>query len=215
MTDTIELKATTREKVGKGAARVLRRENLVPAVIYGGKEAALPIALPYKEINNFIYAGGLLTKIVNIEVDGKTIQTLPKDYQLDVVKGKPLHVDFLRVSKDTTVIVEVPVHFLNEEKCPGIKRGGVLNIVRHEVEVFVPVTDIPEAIEIDLAGVQLGDSIHISQVTLPEGVKPTITDRDFTIATIASPAGLKAEEEDEGAPVAAEVPALKQKAETK
>lgn len=199
MTQTLELKASAREKVGKGAARALRAKGLVPAVIYGGKEPALPIVLPYKEVFQHIYAGGFLTKIVTIEVDGKKIRTLPKDFQLDVVKDKPLHVDFLRVSKDTLVNVQVHVQFINEESSPGLKRGGVLNIVRHEVEVFAPVDEIPDHIVVDLAGSELGDSIHISAVTLPKGVKPTITDRDFTIATIAAPAGLKSDEAGEEA----------------
>jgi large subunit ribosomal protein L25 len=211
MTKTIEMKATAREKVGKGAARAVRREGLVPAVIYGGKEAPLAISLPYKETYNSIYAGGFLTHVVELDVDGKKHRVLPKDYQLDVVKGKPLHIDFLRINKDSRVIVEVPVHFLNEETCPGIKRGGVLNIVRHEIEVSVPADAIPSYIEVDLANAQLGESIHVSAVNLGEGVTPTITDRDFTIATIASPAGLKSDDEDE-AVAPTEVPASKQKA---
>ena len=198
MTDTIELKAYAREKVGKGAARALREKGLVPAVIYGGKEPAQPISLDYKDIFTHIYNGGFLTKIVAINVDGQVIRTLPKDYQLDIIKGKPQHVDFLRVSKDARVEVEVPVQFVNEEKCPGIKRGGVLNVVRYAIEVSAPVDSIPDHIVVDLSGLNLGDSLHISAVKLPEGVKPTITDRDFTIATIAAPAGLKSEEAGEG-----------------
>jgi large subunit ribosomal protein L25 len=132
-------------------------------------------------------------------VGGDKIQVLPKEYQLDPVRDFPLHVDFLRVSKNTLVTVQIPVRFLNEEKSPGIKRGGVLNVVRHEIEAHVPANAIPDAIEVDLAGADLGATIHVSAVNLPEGVKPTITDRDFTIATIAAPAGLKSEESEAAA----------------
>ena len=194
MSGTVELKAEAREKVGKGAARATRRAGLVPAVIYGDKQAPLSISLPYKETHLKIYGGGFMTTIATIDVDGEKIQVLPKEYQLDTLKGFTMHVDFLRVSKNTIVTVEVPVHFHNEEASPGIKRGGVLNIVRHEVEVHCPANAIPESIDADLTGLDVGDGIHISHVKLPEGVTPVITDRDFTIATIAAPAGLKSEE---------------------
>lgn len=193
--DTYELKADAREQVGKGSARAVRREGKVPAVIYGDKQPPLAIALSYKDIYYKIHGGGFLTTLATIDVDGKKIQVLPKDYQLDPVKDTPLHVDFLRVSKNTVVTVEIPVHFLNEEKSRGIKRGGVLNIVRHTVEFTVPANKIPEFIELDLAGTDIGDSLHISAVKLPADVTPTITDRDFTIATIAAPAVLTASEE--------------------
>lgn len=189
-----ELKAEAREQVGKGSAREVRRNGKVPAVIYGAKQPPLAIALSYKEIYYKIHGGGFLTTIATIDVDGKKIQVLPKDFQLDPIRDFPMHVDFLRVSKHTEVNVNVPVRFLNEEKSPGIKRGGVLNIVRHEVEFRCPADAIPDAIEIDLTGADIGDSIHISAVKLPEDLKPIITDRDFTIATIAAPAGLKSED---------------------
>lgn len=195
---TSVLTAEARERVGKGSARELRRNGKVPAVIYGDKQTPLSIALSYKDVYYKIHGGGFMTTIATINVDGKKIQVLPKDYQLDPVRDFPMHVDFLRVGKDTIVTVEIPVHFINEEKSVGIRRGGVLNIVRHEIEAHVPATSIPDFIEIDLAGTDLGDSIHISAVKLPEGVKPTITDRDFTIATIAAPAGLKSEDAAEG-----------------
>ncbi|MEX0404722.1 50S ribosomal protein L25/general stress protein Ctc [Aquibium sp. LZ166] len=201
--EAYELKAEARERVGKGSARDVRRNGKVPAVIYGDKQAPLAIALTYKDVYMKIHGGGFLTTIATIDLDGKKIQVLPKDYQLDPVRDFPMHVDFLRVGKDTVVTVEVPVHFVNEEKSPGIRRGGVLNIVRHEIEFTCPANAIPEFISVDLDGTDLGDSIHISAVKLPEGVKPTITDRDFTIATIAAPAGLRSEE-DEGAEGAAE-----------
>ncbi|RFC67498.1 MULTISPECIES: 50S ribosomal protein L25/general stress protein Ctc [Mesorhizobium] len=183
--DTYELKAEAREQVGKGSARAVRRDGKVPAVIYGDKQAPLAIALSYKDIFYKIHGGGFLTTVATIDVDGKKIRVLPKDYQLDPVKDFPLHVDFLRVGKNTEVNVQVPVHFINEEKSPGIKRGGTLNIVRHEVEFHCPADSIPEFITVDLDGADIGDSIHISAVKLPKGVKPVISDRDFTIATIA------------------------------
>ena len=196
MSETYVLTAEARERVGKGSARAIRRNGKVPAVIYGEKDAPISITLPYKEVSMKIFGGGFLTTIATIDVDGKKIQVLPKDYQLDPVRDFVMHVDFLRIGKGTVVTVNVPVHFINEETAPGIKRGGVLNVVRHEVEFTCPATAIPEYIEVDLDGMDIGDSAHISTVKLPEGVQPTITDRDFTIATIAAPAGLKSEESE-------------------
>ncbi|MGQ2901711.1 50S ribosomal protein L25/general stress protein Ctc [Neoaquamicrobium sediminum] len=201
MSQSYELKAEARERVGKGSARELRRNGMVPAVIYGDKQTPLSIALNYKDVYYKIHGGGFMTTIATINVDGKKIQVLPKDYQLDPVRDFPMHVDFLRVSKNTVVTVNIPVHFINEEKSVGIKRGGVLNVVRHDIEAHVPANEIPDFIEVDLAGTDLGDSIHISSVNLPKDVKPTITDRDFTIATIAAPAGLKSEADEEAAEV--------------
>ncbi|KAA0700479.1 50S ribosomal protein L25/general stress protein Ctc [Neorhizobium sp. P12A] len=193
--ETYELKAEARERVGKGSARELRRNGLIPAVIYGDKQAPISIALNTNEVTKRIHAGGFMTTIATIEVDGKKYKVLPKDYQLDPVRDFTMHVDFLRVSGNTQVTVEIPVHFANEDKSPGLKAGGVLNIVRHEVEVHCPADAIPEAFTIDLSGHKIGDSIHISHVTLPKGVTPTITERDFTIATIVAPAGGAQEEE--------------------
>ncbi|NVK34549.1 MAG: 50S ribosomal protein L25/general stress protein Ctc [Rhodobacteraceae bacterium] len=191
------LEATTRDRVGKGAARALRREGFIPAVIYGDKKPAFPISIPMKETTLALRKGGFLTHIATIEVDGKKHQVIAKDYQLHPVRDELVHVDFLRVSKNTTLTVEIPVHFLNEETCPGLKRGGVLNIVRHAIEVNVPADSIPEALELDLSKADLGDSLHVSLISLPEGCEPTITDRDFTIATIAAPAGLKETDDEE------------------
>jgi large subunit ribosomal protein L25 len=185
MSDAYELKAEARERVGKGSAREIRRNGKVPAVIYGDKQAPISITLDYKTLYYKIHEGGFKTTIANILLDGNSIQVLPKEYQLDPVTDKPVHVDFLRVSAKSVVNVHVPIHFLNEDASPGIKRGGVLNIVRHDIELHVPANAIPEAIEIDLTGTQIGDSIHISAVTLPKGATPVIQDRDFTIATIA------------------------------
>jgi len=152
--------------------------------------------LSYKEIYYKIHGGGFLTTVATIDVDGKKIQVLPKDFQLDPVSDFPVHVDFLRVGKDTEVNVEVPVHFINEDKSPGIKRGGVLNIVRHEIELICDAAEIPDNVDIDLTGFDVGDSIHISHVALPKGAKSAITDRDFTIATVVAPSSLKSSEGD-------------------
>jgi large subunit ribosomal protein L25 len=187
--ETYELKAEARERVGKGSARELRRNGFIPAVIYGDKQAPVSIAINTNEVTKRIHAGGFMTTVATIDVDGKKYKVLPKDYQLDPVRDFTMHVDFLRVSGNTQVTVEIPVHFVNEEKSPGLKVGGVLNIVRHEVEVHCPADAIPEFFTVDLSGHKIGDSIHISEVTLPKGVTPVITDRDFTIATIIAPAG--------------------------
>jgi large subunit ribosomal protein L25 len=188
-----ELAATLRDKVGKGAARAVRRSGQVPAVIYGGKQDPVSISLNDREIYYKIHGGGFFTTVAIVTVGAEKIRVLPRDYQLDPVSDRPLHVDFLRVSEGQRITVEVPVQFLNESTAPGIKRGGVLNVVRHRIEVTCPVDAIPEKIVADLAGLDINDSLHISHVPLPEGVKPTITDRDFTVATIAAPAGVKEE----------------------
>ncbi|WP_429816091.1 50S ribosomal protein L25/general stress protein Ctc [Ensifer sp. B1-9] len=194
---TYELKAETRERVGKGSSRELRRNGLIPAVIYGDKQAPLSIALSTKEVTMKIHAGGFMTTVATIDVNGEKIRVLPKDYQLDPVRDFTMHVDFLRVSKDSQVTVEVPVHFVNEEKSPGLKAGGVLNIVRHEVELNVSADDIPEFLTVDLSGLKVGDAVHISNIKLPKGATPVITDRDFTVATLVAPAG-GVKEEAEG-----------------
>jgi large subunit ribosomal protein L25 len=193
MAQTYELTASARDRVGKGSARALRREGLIPAVIYGDKQSPLSIALNANEVSKKLHAGGFLTHVATIDVGGEKIRVLPRDYQLDPVKDFLIHVDFLRVSADTRVTVDVPVHFLNQETCPGLKRGGVLNIVRHEVELAVLPDAIPEFIEVDLKDADIGDSIHISAIKLPEGAVPTIRDRDFTIATIAGSAAAQSE----------------------
>jgi len=198
MSTTYELKAEVREQVGKGSAREVRRNGKVPAVIYGDKQPPLAIALSYKDVYYKIHGGGFLTTVATIDVGGQKIRVLPKDYQLDPVRDFPIHVDFLRVSGNTEVNVAVPVHFINEEKSPGLKRGGALNIVRHEVELHCPADAIPESITVDLSGTEIGDSIHISAVKLPAGVKPVIADRDFPIATIAGSAAARSESEAAG-----------------
>ncbi len=194
--ESYELKAEARDRVGKGSARALRRNGMIPAVIYGDNKPPLAISLPYKEVHLKLTAGGFMTTLATIDVGGEKIQVLPRDYQLDPVRDFTMHVDFLRIGKDSIVTVNIPVHFINEEASPGIKRGGVLNVVRHEVEFTVPATRIPDSITVDLAGLEIGDSVHISSIELEEGMTPTITDRDFTVATIAAPASLKSEDEE-------------------
>ncbi|MFC5066754.1 50S ribosomal protein L25/general stress protein Ctc [Flaviflagellibacter deserti] len=186
MSATKVIKAEARDRAGKGAARALRRENKIPAVIYGAKQPPVGITLDAKQTTLLLHAGGFLTTIFEIEVGGKKERAIPRDYQVDPVKDFLIHVDFLRVSKDSVVHVQVPVHFVNEDKSPGLKAGGVLNIVEHSIDLTVPAEKIPEFIEIDLTGLTIGDSIHISAVKLPEGTKPTSRE-DFTVATIAAP----------------------------
>jgi large subunit ribosomal protein L25 len=187
-----ELSATVREKVGKGAARSVRRQDRIPAVIYGGNKPPVSISLAWREVTQRIHGGGFYTTVAEIAVNGEKIRTLPRDFQIDPMTERPVHVDFLRVTPGSTVTVEVPVQFVNESQAPGIRRGGVLNVVRHRVELLVPVDNIPERIVADLTGLEINDSLHISAITLPEGVKPTIA-RDFTVATVAAPAGVKEE----------------------
>ena len=184
--DNYELMAQPRNRTGKGAARDLRRNSMVPAVIYGDKKDPLPIAVPAKELTTRVHAGGFLTTIATIDVDGVKHQVLPKDYQTDPVRDFITHVDFLRISKNSRVVVDVPVHFLNEDLSPGLKRGGVLNIVRHEVELECSAMEIPEFLEVDLTGRDIGSSIHISHVKLPKGTKPTITEAASTASKAQS-----------------------------
>jgi len=196
MSKVVELKAATRDRVGKGAARATRRAGLVPAVIYGDKRPPEPIAIERKELTTRIKAGGFLTTLFSVDLDGQKSRVIPRDVQFDPVRDFPIHVDFLRLGEGARLDVSVPVHFVNEELSPGIKRGGVLNIVRHEIEVNCLADRIPESLTADLTGFDIGDSLHISAIPLPEGVTPTITDRDFTVATVAAPAVLKVEEEE-------------------
>lgn len=196
MSDQLTLSAETRERAGKGASRALRREGRVPAVVYGGKEQPQPIHVEEKALIKALMTGHFMNSIVMVEVGGKKVRTLPKDVAFHPVNDRPLHVDFYRLAKDATVTVAVPVHFENEEMSPGLKKGGVLNIVRHELELVCDADRIPDTIHIDVTGLEVGDSIHISNVTLPEGSESAITDRDFTIATIVAPSALKSEEGD-------------------
>jgi len=202
-----ELKAQARSGVGKGAARALRRQGLIPAVIYGDKKPPLAIAISTNEANKRIYAGGFLSHILTLDVDGEKHRVIPRDYQLDVVKDFPLHVDFLRIGKGSKLNVQVHVEFINEEASPGIKRGGVLNIVHHTLDLTVDAENIPEKVTVDLTGKDIGDTIHISSIQLPAGSVDHSHEDDVTIATIVAPSALRSEEDAAPAAAAAEVPA--------
>lgn len=197
-TETIELEAAARERVGKGAARQVRREGRVPAVIYGEKKAPESISLDYNEVWKMYQKGQFMARVFKIKAGSEEHLVVSRDVQLDPLRDTPIHIDFLRIGADGLIRVEVPVKFLNEASCPGLKRGGVLNIVRHEIEVWCPYDKIPDAFQIDLAKVQIGQSIHVSAIEMPEGATPTIQDRDFTVATIAGrgPSGGSDDEED-------------------
>ncbi len=187
MADLISLSAEPRDRVGKGAARAVRRAGMVPAVIYGGKEAPLSVAVDPQAVVRELAKGEFFTTMVEIKLGSTPHRVLARDVQFHPVTDRPEHVDFLRVTAETLITVEVPVIFDNEETSPGIKRGGVLNIVRHEVELECRADAIPHALHADLSTLDIGDSVHISHIKLPDGVSPTITDRDFTIATVAAP----------------------------
>ena len=200
MADMIEMKATARPRAGKGAARAVRREGKIPAVIYGDKKDPETIALDENELWKTVTKGKFLSSVFVLDIAGRKLRVLPRDVQLDPVKDRPVHVDFQRVAADGMIRVKVPVKFINELLSPGLKRGGVLNVVRHDVEVICPAEAIPAAFEFNLEGLEIGKSIHISAVTMPPNVRPTITNRDFTVATIA---GASAKGEVEVAPTAA------------
>jgi large subunit ribosomal protein L25 len=204
MSDVKQLKAVARDRVGKGAARAVRRQGQVPAVIYGGDGPVQPIALDFNQTKQLIFAGHFLTTVFEIDVDGQVTRAIPRDYQLDPVKDFPVHVDFLRVAAGQTVTVEVPVHVVGQERSAGMKRGGALSLVRHSVELVVPADAIPDFIEADVSGMDINESLHISAVKLPAGAKPAITDRDFTILSITAAAGMRetAAESADAAPAA-------------
>jgi large subunit ribosomal protein L25 len=191
MSDQLTLSAEAREGVGKGASRFLRRQGRVPAVIYGNNEEPTGIHIEEKLLMKALMTGHFMNSIIMIDVGGQSVRTLPKDVQFHPVSERPLHADFLRISEHSEVTVQVPVKFTDEALSPGIKRGAVLNVVRHELELICDAALIPDDIEISLKGLDVGDSIHISNVTLPAGAKSAITDRDFTIATVIAPSGMK------------------------
>jgi len=193
MSEQLTLSAEARDRAGKGASRHLRREGRVPAVIYGANEEPAAIHLEEKGLIKILKTGHFMNSVVLIDVGGQTTRTLPKDVQFHPVTDRPLHVDFLRIGEHSSVNVNVPVRFVNEDKSPGLRRGGVLNVVRHELELICDAAEIPDDVVVDLAGTDVGDSIHISAVALPQGATSAITDRDFTIATIAAPSVLRSE----------------------
>ncbi len=198
MSDQLTLSAETREKAGKGASRALRREGRIPAVIYGDKQDAQPIHVAERDLNKLLHTGHMMNSLVEITLGKDKIRTLPKDVALHPVTDRPLHADFLRLAKDATVEVAVPVVFVNQEESPGLKRGGVLNVVRHELDLVCDAARIPDEIELDVTGLEVGDSIHISAVNLPEGSESAITDRDYTIATVVAPSALKKSDSESG-----------------
>lgn len=196
MAETPVLEAVARAGAGKGAARSARREGLVPGVIYGGGEAPQTINVKFNELLKMLKAGRFLSTLLNVKVDGKDNRVICRGVQRDVVKDLPTHVDFLRLAETSRIKLFIPVEFVNREASPGLKRGGVLTVVRPEVELFVTAGDIPDHIEIDLTGTNVNDTLHISDVQLPKGVTPTITDRDFVIANIQAPSGLRSEDNE-------------------
>ena len=195
MSDSLTLSAVKRDRAGKGSARAARRDGQIPAVIYGDRKEPLSITLNANEFRKLISQSGIFSQLLNITVDGSDNNVLTRDIQLHPVTDVPLHIDFLRIAKGAKIAVMVAVEFINDDKSPGIKTGGILNVVRHEVELECPANAIPETIIVDLEGTNVGDSIHISAIELSEGVTPTITDRDFTVATIAAPVSETEEEE--------------------
>ena len=195
--ETPVLEAVARAGVGKGAARTARREGFVPGVIYGGGQPPVTISLKYNELLKRLQAGRFLSTLFNVNVDGTLHHVVCRGVQRDVVKDKPTHVDFLRLSDSSRINLFIPVEFINREKSPGLKRGGVLTVVRQEVELVVTAGDIPERIILDLEGTNVNDTLHISQAQLPAGTRPTI-DRDFVIANIQAPSGLRSEDNAEG-----------------
>jgi len=199
MAETKKLAAAVRSGTGKGAARSTRREGRTPAVLYGGGEAPTPLSLDSREVTKLIFAGHFLTTIFELDIDGKKERAIPRDYQLDVIKDFPTHVDFLRLKPGQRVKLDVPVHFVNQEASPGLKRGGALNVVYHAIQMWVPADDIPESITADLSGLDFNDSLHIGAIPLPKGAKPTNPDPNFTVASITPPAGGA----EEAAPAAA------------
>src|SRR5262245_42105028 len=203
MTDVHSLTAELRERAGKGAARATRRSGRVPAVVYGAKSTPTLISLEPRELDRELHKAGYYTTLFDLKVNGTTERVLPRDVHFDPVSDRPIHVDFMRVTDKTRVRVHVPVNFKNEGLSPGIKRGGVLNIVRHDIDVYCQAGEIPHAIIVDVEGLEIGDSVHISMVKLPAGVRPAITERDFTIATIAPPTEAEAKAAADAAAAAA------------
>src|SRR3954454_14541962 len=206
MSEQLTLPAKARDRAGKGASRALRRDGRVPAVVYGEKKEPLSIHVEEKLLSKMLSSGHFMNSVVMIDYEGKPHRTLPKAIDFHPVTSRPIHVDFLRIGEHTKVTVGVPVRFDHEEESPGLKRGGVLNVVQHELELVCDAASIPNEIHIPLDGLEIGDSIHESQVKLPAEVAPANTDEDFTVATIVAPSAMKAEEE-ETAP-AGEVPTV-------
>ena len=194
---SVVLDVTVRENTGTGGARAARRDGLVPGIIYGGDEASVAVSVKYNEVLKAINSGQFLSNMIELSHEGKTQKVLTKDVQFHPVTDQPVHLDFYRVTAKSIIEVEVSVNFVGEDVAPGLKEGGTLNVVRYAIEVKCPAGSIPDSIEVDVSAMEIGDAIHISEITLPEGVKPSITDRDFTIATIVASRAAIEEETDE------------------
>ena len=206
-----DLHAQERTGTGKGAARQARRDGMVPGIVFGGEKDPLPIQIPFNELFKRLKAGRFKSTLFNMKVEGQEdVRVICRDVQRDVVKDLPTHVDFMRLRRTSKINLFIPVEFLNEDKCPGLKKGGVMTVIRPEVELVVTAGDIPEKVVADLEGLEIGDTVTISAVTLPEGAKPTI-DRDFVICNISAPSGLAASEDEEETP---ETEVIEQNAET-
>lgn len=197
MADTPVIEAMARTGTGKGAARSARREGLVPGVIYGGGEDPQTVNIKHNVLLKALRAGKFMSTLINLKVDGQDNRVICRAVQKDVVKDLPTHADFLRLSARSRINLFIPVDFVNEEECPGLKKGGVLTVVRNEVELKVTAGDIPEQLVVDLTGLDVGDTINISNIDLPKGTRPMITDRDFVIANISAPSSLKSAEDEE------------------
>jgi large subunit ribosomal protein L25 len=204
MPEIATLNAEPRARAGKGAARAVRRNGRVPAILYGGGEEPAPISLDARELSRVLAGRGFLARLVDIGVDGRVQRALPRDVQYHPVSDAPLHVDFMRVGASTRVVVEIPVAFVNHEMSIGLRRGGILNIVRHGIVLICPVDNIPNRLVVDLSGLDIGDSVHISAVALPEGCRPRIAERDFTIASIAASSAVREEAATAATAVAAQ-----------
>ncbi len=196
MAETIELEANVRSETGKGAARSARRESLVPGVVYGADSEPQPINVKLNELLKLLKAGKFKSTLIELTVNGKIEKVICRDVQRNVVNDLPTHIDFMRLSDSANINLFIPVNFDNQSTCPGIKRGGVLTVVRPDVELIVPALNIPEQLNVDLNNFELGDTIHISDINLPEGTKPTIVGRDFVIANIQAPSGLKSSDNE-------------------
>ncbi len=204
MKEVRTLEIQSRERAGKGSSRAARRDGLVPAVIYGDKKDPLMINIKRNDLVRILNRGGFMTHVLDLKINGDAHRVLPRDLQRHPVTEAPLHVDFLRLSAGATIEIDVPVTFIRSEESPGLARGGVLNVVRHAIEVIAPMDAIPEGFTVSLEGLDIGDSVHVSSIPMPEGVVLTITDRDFTVATIAAPSQVKTQEELEAEALAAE-----------
>ena len=207
MAEPSALPLQTREATGKGASRALRRNGYVPAILYGGDQEPVNVKLLGQELHRAVRRGRFFSTLVELDVDGEMVRAIPRDVQYDVVRDVPIHVDFLRISANSEITLFVPVKFVNDEDSPGIRRGGVLNVVRHDVELRVRAGDIPEELVVDIAGLDIGDVVHFSSIQLPKGATSTIVGRDFAVATIAAPSAIVAAaraEQEEAAAEAAE-----------